>query len=130
MSIASEFKEFAMRGNVIDLAVGVVIGASFGAIVKALVGGVIMPVVGVFTSGVDFTHMAARIGTTPKGVPVLLQYGLVVNTIIDFIIIAFVIFLCVRGINKLKKPVPPAAPPAPPPEQVLLAEIRDLLAKK
>ena len=130
MSIASEFKEFAMRGNVIDLAVGVVIGASFGAIVTSIVNGVIMPVVGVLTSGVDFSHMAARIGTNPKGAPVLLKYGLVVNSIIDFVIVAFVIFLCLKGINKLKRPAPAAAPPAPPRQEVLLEEIRDLLAKK
>jgi large conductance mechanosensitive channel len=130
MSIASEFKEFAMRGNVIDLAVGVVIGASFGAIVTSIVNDVIMPVVGVLTSGVDFSHMAARIGTNPKGEPVLLKYGLVVNAIIDFLIVAFVIFLCVRGINKLKRPAPAAAPPPPPRQEVLLEEIRDLIAKK
>jgi large conductance mechanosensitive channel len=130
MSIASEFKEFAMRGNVIDLAVGVVIGASFGAIVTSIVNGVIMPVVGVLTSGVDFTHMAARIGTSPKGAPVLVQYGLVVNSIIDFLIVALVIFLCLKGINKLKKPVAAAAPPPPARQEVLLQEIRDLLAKR
>ncbi|MGH8328608.1 MAG: large-conductance mechanosensitive channel protein MscL [Steroidobacteraceae bacterium] len=130
MSIASEFKEFAMRGNVIDLAVGVVIGAAFGTVVSSIVNGIIMPVVGILTSGVDFTHMAVRIGTSPKGAPVLLQYGLVVNTIIDFLIIAFVIFLCVKGINKAKRPAPAAAPPPPPRQEVLLGEIRDLLAKE
>ena len=130
MSIASEFKEFAMRGNVIDLAVGVVIGASFGTIVSSIVNGVIMPAIGVLTTCVHFTHMAVRIRTNPKGAPVLLKYGLVVNSVADPIIVAFVIFLCLKGINKLKKPVAPAAPPAPPRGEVLLEQIRDLLAKK
>ncbi|BAP87426.1 large conductance mechanosensitive channel protein [Burkholderiales bacterium GJ-E10] len=133
MTIASEFKEFAMRGNVIDLAVGVVVGGAFGKIVSSLVGDLIMPVVGVLTGGVNFADFALRIGTDPKGVPVLLKYGDFVQTILDFLIIALAIFLAVRAINKLKRPVPetvPAEPPPPPRNEVLLEEIRDLLSKR
>ncbi len=130
MSIASEFKEFAMRGSVIDLAVGVVIGAAFGTIVTSLVNGIIMPVVGVLTSGTDFSNLAVQISTDAKGAPVLLKYGLLAQSIVNFLIIAFVIFICLRGINKLKKPVAAAAPPPPPRQEVLLEEIRNLLAKQ
>ena len=132
MSLAKEFKEFAMKGNVIDMAVGVVIGGAFGKIVSSLVANVIMPVVGILTSGQNFSNLAAQIGTNDKGEPVMLQYGLFVQSIIDFIIIAFVIFMAIRGINKLKKPepAPEAAPPPPPKQEVLLEEIRDLLAKR
>jgi large conductance mechanosensitive channel len=132
MSFTSEFKEFAMRGNVIDLAVGVVIGAAFGKIVSALVEAVIMPVIGVLTAGNDFSKLALQIGQNVKGEPVLLKYGAFMQSIADFIIIALVLFLAIRGINRLKKPQPaaPAAPPPPPREEVLLQEIRDLLAKR
>ena len=133
MSFGSEFKEFAMRGNVIDLAVGVVIGAAFGKIVSSIVDGIIMPVVGVLTSGNDFGKLAMQIGTDAKGEPVLLKYGSVAQSIVDFIIIAFVIFLAIRGINRLKKPHAEPAPATPPPpsrQEVLLQEIRDLLARK
>jgi large conductance mechanosensitive channel len=133
MSLAKEFKEFAMRGNVIDLAVGVVIGGAFGKIVSSLVEAVIMPVVGVLTSGNDFSKLAIQIGTNGKGEAVLLKYGAFVQSIVDFLIVAFVIFLAIRAINRMKRPAPaaaPAAPPPPPPEQVLLTEIRDLLAKR
>jgi large conductance mechanosensitive channel len=132
MSLGSEFKEFAMRGNVIDLAVGVVIGGAFGKIVSAFVDAVVMPVLGLLTSGVNFSELAVQIGGTVEK-PVLLKYGLFVQATIDFIIIAFVIFMAIRGINKLKKPAPaaaPAAPPPPPKQEVLLEEIRDLLAKR
>ena len=129
MSFASEFKEFAMRGNVIDLAVGVVIGAAFGKIVSALVESVIMPVFGVLTAGNDFSKLAVQIGQNAKGEAVLLRYGAFIQSILDFAIIAFVLFLAIRGINRLKKPAPAAAPPPPPREEVLLQEIRDLLAK-
>jgi large conductance mechanosensitive channel len=133
MSLAKEFKEFAMRGNVIDLAVGVVIGGAFGKIVSALVEAVIMPIIGVLTSGNNFTDLALQIGTSQKGEPVLLKYGVFIQSIADFVIIAFVIFLAIRAINKLKKPEPeavPATPPAPPRQEVLLEEIRNLLAKR
>jgi large conductance mechanosensitive channel len=132
MSFTSEFKEFAMRGNVIDLAVGVVIGAAFGKIVSALVEAVIMPVIGVLTAGNDFSKLAVQIGQNGKAEPVLLKYGVFMQSIADFVIIALVLFLAIRGINRLKKPAPApaAAPPPPPREEVLLQEIRDLLAKR
>jgi large conductance mechanosensitive channel len=133
MSIGSEFKEFAMRGNVIDLAVGVVIGAGFGTVVTSVVNGIIMPVVGVLTSGNDFSEMGVRIGTDPKGAAVLLKYGLVAQSIVNFIIIAFVLFVAIKGINALKKPPAAVAPPPPPPpprSELLLEEIRDLLAQR
>ena len=129
MGIAAEFKEFAMKGNVVDLAVGVVIGAAFGKIVSSLVGDVIMPPLGLALSGVDFKEASTAIGTGADGMPVLLKYGAFLQTMIDFVIIAFVLFLAIKGINRLKKPpaAADAAPPAPTREEVLLTEIRDLL---
>jgi large conductance mechanosensitive channel len=130
MSIGSEFKEFAMKGNVVDLAVGVIVGAAFGKIVSSLVGDVIMPPLGLMIGGINFSDLAVTLGTDPKGTPVLLKYGAFLQTVFDFLIIAFVIFIAVKGINRLKKP-PPAAPDAPPPRQeVLLQEIRDALVKR
>ena len=132
MSIASEFKEFAVKGNVVDMAVGVIIGAAFGKIVSALVENVIMPPLGMALSGVSFTDLATTIGTGPDGKAVLLKYGAFLQTIFDFVIIAFVLFMALKGINKLKKPPAPAVdapPPAPPAQEVLLMEIRDLLKK-
>jgi len=131
MSYATEFKEFAMRGNVIDLAVGVVIGAAFGKIVSALVEAVIMPVIGLLTAGNDFSKLALQIGQNGKGEALLLKYGVFIQSIADFVIIAFVLFVAISGINRLKKPaVAPATPSAPPRQEVLLQEIRDLLAKR
>jgi large conductance mechanosensitive channel len=132
MSIASEFKEFAMKGNVVDLAVGVIIGAAFGKIVSSLVGDVIMPPLGRIIGGVNFSDMAVALGKDPTGKDVLVKYGAFIQTIFDFTIIAFVLFLCIKGINRLKKPPPvEVAPPAPPPKsELLLEEIRDLLAKR
>jgi large conductance mechanosensitive channel len=129
MSFATEFKEFAMRGNVVDLAVGVVIGAAFGKIVASLVDSIIMPLVSLATGNVSFASLAFVIGTSPKGEPLLLKYGAFIQSVIDFLIIALVIFLAVRGINRLKKPAA-AAPPPPPRSEVLLQEIRDLLRKQ
>jgi large conductance mechanosensitive channel len=133
MSFASEFKEFAMRGNVIDLAVGVVIGAAFGKIVSSLVGDVIMPALSPILGSVSFTELAVKISSDAQGKPVLLKYGTFLQTIFEFIIIAFSIFIVVKGINQLKRPARPAveAPPPPPTRtESLLQEIRDLLAKK
>ena len=130
MSLASEFKEFAMKGNVVDMAVGVIIGAAFGKIVSSLVANVIMPPLGMALSGVNFTDLAANIGTDPEGKPIVVGYGQFIQTIIDFVIIAFVLFMALKGINRLKKPAPAAAPPPPPREEVLLEEIRDLLKKQ
>lgn len=131
MSLASEFKEFAMKGNVVDMAVGVIIGAAFGKIVSSLVENVIMPPLGMALSGVNFSDLASTIGEAPDGKPVLLKYGVFLQTLFDFVIIAFVLFLALKGINKLKKPpeAAPAAPAAPPRNEVLLEEIRDLLKK-
>ena len=130
MSIASEFKEFAMKGNVVDMAVGVIIGAAFGKIVSSLVGDVIMPPLGMALSGVNFSNLAKNIGT--EAAPVLLKYGAFLQTIFDFTIIAFVLFIAVKGINRLKKPshAPDAPPPPPPRSEVLLEENRDLLKKR
>jgi large conductance mechanosensitive channel len=130
MSIASEFKEFAMKGNVIDMAVGIIIGAAFGKIVSSLVGDVIMPPLGIVIGGINFSDLAVSLGTDPKGAPVLLKYGSFLQTLFDFLIIAAVIFVLIRVINKLKKP-PPPAPDAPPPRQeVLLEQIRDALTRR
>ncbi|HWG70676.1 MAG TPA: large-conductance mechanosensitive channel protein MscL [Steroidobacteraceae bacterium] len=129
MSIGSEFKEFAMKGNVVDMAVGVIIGAAFGKIVSSMVGDVIMPPLGKLIGGINFSDLAVNLGADPKGVPVLLKYGAFLQTVFDFIIIAIVIFVAIKGINKLKKP-PAAAAAAPPPRQeVLLEQIRDALVK-
>jgi large conductance mechanosensitive channel len=130
VSLTTEFKEFAMRGNVIDLAVGVVIGAAFGKIVSALVEAVIMPVIGILTAGNDFSKLAVQIGQNGKGEPLMLKYGVFIQSIADFVIIAFVLFVAIRAINRLKKPAVAAAPPAPPRQEVLLQEIRDLLARR
>ena len=133
MGMMKEFKQFAMRGNVMDMAIGIVIGAAFGKIVSSLVGDVIMPPIGLLLGGVDFSSLAWTIKEGSEGVePILLKYGIFINTIIDFIIIAFAIFIVVKGINSMKKKEEekPAAPPAPSKEEVLLAEIRDELRKK
>ena len=133
MSLASEFKEFAMKGSVIDLAVGVVIGAAFGKIVSSLVADVIMPPIGQLIGNVNFSDLALKIGTDPKGKEVLLKYGVFIQTVFEFVIIAFVLFMAIKGINKLKRQAPeapPAVPPPPPREEVLLTEIRDLLKQK
>jgi large conductance mechanosensitive channel len=132
MSFASEFKEFAMRGNVIDLAVGVVIGAAFGKIVASLVGDVVMPPLGLAIGNVNFTDLAVSIGHDPKGKEVLWRYGAFLQTVFEFLIIALVLFLLIKGINRLKRPPPVQAPDAPPPTRTeqLLQEIRDELAKR
>lgn len=133
MSISSEFKDFVMRGNVVDLAVGVVIGGAFGKIIDSLVKDIIMPVVGLLTGGMDFSQMkivlkgADEVAKKPE---VAVLYGAFINTIISFLIIAFCIFMVIKAMNKMRKPEPEAAPEAPPATEVLLGEIRDLLAKK
>jgi large conductance mechanosensitive channel len=130
MSFASEFKEFAMKGSVMDLAVGVVIGAAFGKIVASLVGDVIMPGLSPIFGSVNFSDLAVQIATNAAGKPVMLRYGAFVQTIFEFLVIGLSIFLVIKGINKLKRPAPDAPPPGPTRTEVLLQEIRDSLAKK
>jgi large conductance mechanosensitive channel len=131
MKLGKEFKEFAMKGNVIDMAVGVIIGTAFGKIVTSLVEDVIMPPIGKVIGGVNFSDLAVSLGMDPTGdKEVLWKYGNFLQITFQFLIVAFVLFMLVRGINKLKKPDPAAPPPAPPRQEVLLQEIRDLLAKK
>ncbi len=129
MSMIQEFKEFAMKGNVVDLAVGVIMGAAFAPIVSTLVDNVIMPPIGYLMAGVDFSNLAVSL-PVPAGDPPLIKYGLFLNAIIKFLITAFAIFLLVKAMNSMKKPAPAAAPAAPPPTEVYLKEIRDLLAKR
>jgi large conductance mechanosensitive channel len=130
MSFASEFKEFAMKGNVIDLAVGVVIGAAFGKIVSSLVGDIVMPLLSPLLGSINFSDLAVKIATDAAGKPVLLKYGIFVQTCLEFLIIAFAIFLVIKGINRLKRPHPAAAPPPPPRSEQLLQDIKDILARK
>ena len=131
MSFIKEFREFAMRGNVVDMAVGVIIGGAFGKIVSSLVGDAAMPVLGILTGGVDFKDLkftlAEAVGETPA---VTLNYGAFIQNVFDFIIIAFAIFMMVKALNKLKKEQPKEeAAPEPSAEEKLLTEIRDLLKK-
>lgn len=130
MSLASEFKEFAMKGSVVDLAVGVVIGGAFGKIVASLVGDVIMPALSPILGSVNFTDLAARIATNAAGKPVLLKYGAFLQTLFEFVVIALSIFFVIKGINRLKRPAPTPPPPGPTRTESLLQEIRDLLAKR
>jgi len=132
MSMIREFKEFAMKGNVVDMAVGIIIGGAFGKIVSSLVNDVIMPPIGVLLGGVDFSSLSIIVKEAAGDVPaVVVKYGAFINTVVDFTIIAFVIFMLIKAMNKTKKKeeATPAAPPAPPKEQILLAEIRDLLKR-
>ena len=132
MGLGAEFKEFAMKGNVVDLAVGVIIGAAFGKIVSSLVGDIFMPSLGKLVGGINFSDMAVALGKDPTGKDVLIKYGAFLQTAFDFLIIALILFMAIKGINKLKKPAPaaPAAPAPPPRSELLLEEIRDLLAKR
>jgi large conductance mechanosensitive channel len=126
MGLIKEFKEFALKGNVMDMAVGVIIGGAFGKIVSSLVDDVLMPLIGVLTGGVDFTGLVAKVGDAE------LKYGMFIQNIIDFLIIALCIFAMIKAMNKLnkKKEEEPAPAPEPSAEEKLLTEIRDLLAKK
>jgi len=139
MSFIQEFKDFAMRGNVVDLAVGIVIGGAFGKIVDSLVKDIIMPMVGAMMGGVDFKQLYINLGSTAydtmelaekAGAP-LIKYGLFINSLVDFVIIAFAIFVAVKAINSLKRKeeAAPAAPAPTPEDVVLLREIRDALKK-
>lgn len=142
MSFASEFREFAVKGSVVDLAVGVIIGGAFGKIVDSLVRDLVMPIVGRIFGGLDFSNLYVMLGNPPAGyagpmtyegltkagVP-LFAYGNFITVAINFIILAFIIFLMVRQINRLKRDAPSAPPAAPPEDVVLLREIRDALRK-
>ncbi len=133
MSILKEFKTFAVKGNVVDMAVGIIIGAAFGKIVSSFVGDIIMPPLGVMIGGVDFSDLAVTLKAAEGDLPaVMLAYGKFIQSIIDFVIVAFAIFMGVKVINRLKREEEvveeaPAAPAAPSNEEVLLSEIRDLL---
>ena len=139
MSMASEFKDFAMKGNVVDLAVGVIIGAAFGKIVDSIVKDLIMPIVGKIFGGLDFTNYFVKLADGPKDIPQtyealtkagvpLFAYGNFLTVALNFIILAFIIFMMVKQINRIKKEAP-AAPAAPAEDVVLLREIRDALRK-
>lgn len=132
MSMLKEFREFAMKGNVVDMAVGIVIGAGFGKIVSSLVSDIIMPAVGLIVGGVNFTGLKVTLKEAEgTAAAVTLNYGTFIQTVFDFTIIAFAIFMVIKGMNRLRKndAQTPAAPPAPTKDQELLTEIRDLLKK-
>ncbi len=132
MGMISEFKKFAMKGNVVDMAVGIIIGAAFGKIVSSFVNDILMPPLGILLGGMDFKELALTIKeATGDQTAVTLNYGSFIQTAIDFIIIAFAIFMMIKAMNRLsrKEEAKPAAPPKPTVEQELLTEIRDLLKK-
>jgi large conductance mechanosensitive channel len=139
MGFLKEFRDFAVRGNMVDMAVGIIIGVAFGGMVNSLVNDIIMPIVGKITGGVDFSNLFinlsgpqdqfASLKAAKDAGAATLNYGLFVNLIINFVIVAFVMFLLIKGMNKMKKEAPAAAPAAPSRSEVLLAEIRDLLKK-
>jgi large conductance mechanosensitive channel len=140
MSFMSEFKEFAVKGNAMDLAVGVIIGAAFGKIVDSIVNDLIMPVVGAIFGGLDFSNFFVPLGSVPEGVVMTLAevkkagvpvfaYGSFLTILLNFIILAFIVFVLVKQVNRLKKEAPPPAPAATPEDIVLLREIRDSLRK-
>ena len=140
MSFVSEFKEFAVKGNAMDLAVGVIIGAAFGKIVESIVNDLIMPIVGAIFGGFDFSNLFVALGTVPEGVAMTLAevkkagvpvfaYGNFLTILLNFLILAVIVFMLVKQLNRMKKEAPPAAPAAPSEDVVLLREIRDSLKK-
>jgi len=140
MGFMSEFREFAVKGNAMDLAVGVIIGAAFGKIVDSIVNDLIMPVIGAIFGGFDFSNFFMPLGTVPEGVAMALvevkkagvpvfAYGNFLTILLNFIILAFIVFMLVKQVNRLKKEAPPPAPPATPEDVMLLREIRDSLRK-
>ena len=140
MSFMSEFKEFAVKGNAMDLAVGVIIGAAFGKIVESIVNDLIMPIIGAIFGGFDFSNLFVARGTVPEGLAMTLAevkkagvpvfaYGNFLTILLHFIILAFIVFILVKQLNRMKKEAPAAAPAAPPEDVVLLREIRDSLKK-
>ena len=150
MGFVQEFKDFAMRGNLVDLAVGVVIGGAFGKVVTAFIDGMVMPLISLLTGGVDFSNMYFALGqdvkdklaTDPnltlekaKELGAVVAYGSFITVLIDFLVVALVIFMVIKAMNRMKKkeaeaPAAPAAPPAPTKEEILLTEIRDALVKR
>jgi large conductance mechanosensitive channel len=135
MSMISEFKSFAMRGNVVDMAVGIVIGGAFGKIVSSFVADVLMPPIGLLLGNVDFSDLAITMRAASEGVEaVTLRYGQFIQTVVDFVIIAFAIFMVIKAMNSVMKKeeaeAPPPAPPEPSKEEVLLTEIRDALRSR
>ena len=124
MALFSEFKKFALRGNVLDLAIGIVIGAAFGAIVTAAVDNILMPIVGMLTGGVDFKSLSVKVGSAE------LKYGMFIQACVTFIIIAFFLFLIVQGVNRLKRNDPAAVEPPPTKTEILLTSIRDELRNR
>jgi len=134
MSMLKEFREFAVRGNVVDMAVGIIIGAAFGKIVSSLVADVVTPPLGLLIGGVDFSRLAFTLSAPLEGVaPVIIAYGKFLQSLFDFTIVAFAIFMLVKGINHLKRKeeaAPTLPPPAPTQEELLLTEIRDLLKQR
>ena len=135
MGMIQEFKEFALKGNMVDMAVGIIIGGAFGTIVKSLVGDVIMPFIGYFSGGLDFSKLALSLGKGLDGKPVTINYGLFLNALIAFLIVAFVLFILVKAMNKAKaamikeEETKEEAPKEPSTQEKLLMEIRDLLKK-
>jgi len=133
MSLLKEFKAFAVKGNVVDLAVGIIIGAAFGKIVSSFVGDIIMPPLGLLIGGINFTDLAVTLRPAEGASPaVVLAYGKFIQTVVDFIIVAFAIFIGVKAINRLKREEAkaPSLPPVPTKEEVLLGEIRDILKEQ
>lgn len=133
MSMVKEFREFAMRGNVVDMAVGIVIGAAFGKIVSSFVDDVLMPPLGVLLGGTDFSELSMTLkAASGEAAAVTLNYGSFIQTVIDFVIIAFAIFMVIKAMNSMKKKeeAAPSEPPKPSAEEVLLTEIRDILKQK
>jgi large conductance mechanosensitive channel len=129
MQIIQEFREFAMKGNVVDLAVGVIIGAAFAPIVASLVDNIIMPPIGYLLAGIDFGNLRVTL-PTPTGPGVEIKYGIFLNAVIKFLITALAVFGIVKVMNAMRKPAPAAAPPAPSPSEVYLKEIRDALVSR
>ncbi len=128
MGMLKEFRDFAMRGNVLDLAVGVIMGAAFSPIVSTMVDNIIMPPIGYVMAGIDFSQMSFAIPTGEGNEPVLIKYGLFLNALIKFVITAFAIFVLIKAVNSFRKPAEPAPAPGPTPTETYLKEIRDLLA--
>jgi large conductance mechanosensitive channel len=134
-----EFREFALKGNMVDLAIGVIIGAAFGGLVQSIVNDILMPIIGVATGGIDFSQMYVQLSGAPaatlaaaREAGATVAYGNFITLLINFLIVAWVLFMVVKAMNRLKRQPPPAPAAAPPPtkEEVLLTEIRDLLAKR